>query len=203
MGGTIGGVVVIICAVIGIVYFVRRRRSTTPGPVSSDSAGADLQMIVTPRDPNSSAINEDSGFSAEQQTSVIGDPEVEMVAHPRRPLLLPAVSPLLPPDESDPVGLSNEELLQELLRRSRAENPSSPLLHSLQVSTSSASLPASSPAAGTELSVATVLHHTLRLHSEVNSIRSVLLRVLEDMDRNREEGFASGSRSNYTSGDEV
>ena len=130
VGGTLGGVVAAIFAVIGVFTFVQRRRRRSRPKLSiwsssNGSVDAGSQMIVTPWHPNSSEATEDSGFSADQQSSVIRDPEVEMAALHRRSFSLPAPSPLLPP-EGSVVGLSDEELA-----RLRAEAPSFPLPHNL------------------------------------------------------------------------
>jgi hypothetical protein len=160
---------------------------------------ASPQMIGTPFDPtrNSSEATQDSVISAEQQSSVLGDPETEMVALHRRSFSLCAVSPLFPPEGSVPVGLSDKELA---LLRTEALN--SPLPHNLRVSTSNASLCTSSPTAVTEFGVTTWLRNTRRLHSGVESLRFEIERRLREIDRLRAEGFDSGAQPNYTSGDE-
>jgi hypothetical protein len=205
VGGTMGGVAAIL-AVIGIVTFEQRRRrlrQSRPRSIlslSNDPMYASPQMIGTPFDPtrNSSEATQDSVISAEQQSSVLGDPETEMVALHRRSFSLCAVSPLFPPEGSVPVGLSGKELA-----RLRAEAPSSPLPDNVRVSRSNPSLSTSSPTVVTESGgLTTLLHHTRRLHLDVESLRYEMEHRLLEINRIHAEGFESGAQSIDTSRDE-
>ena len=246
VGGTIGGVVVVGAIFVGTVTFVqrrwRRKRSSKPRPrsllsLSNDSMDSRPQMITAPFDPNSSEETQDSGFSAEQQSLAIGDPEAERAALHRRSFYLPAVSPLLPPEGSVPVGFSDKELarlraeMDALHRRSswlhtvspllppegsvpvglsdkelarlRAEAPSSPLPDNVRVSRSNPSLSTSSPTVVTESGgLTTLLHHTRRLHLDVESLRYEMEHRLLELNRIHAEGFESGAQSIDTSRDE-
>jgi hypothetical protein len=207
VGGTIGGVVVVGAIFVGTVTFVqrrwRRKRSSKPRPrsllsLSNDSMDSRPQMITTPFDPNSSEETQDSGFSAGQQSLAIGDPEAERAALHRRSFYLTAVSPLFPPEGSVPVGLSGKELA-----RLRAEAPSSPLPDNVRVSTSNPSLSTSSPTVVTESGgLTTLLHHTRRLHLDVESLRYEMEHRLLEINRIHAEGFESGAQSIDTSRDE-
>lgn len=155
---------------------------------------ADPHLIVTPFDPNSSEVTQDSGIRAEQQPLVIGEPEAEMVAlqrlssSPASPL---AILPLSPPVAPIPVGLSAKELAR--LRTEALSFPQSP--HpGVSTSTSNASQSLSSPNVTPEPGEAISPYDTRRLHSEVESLR-------REMERLRAEGLVIAAPPSYTEGD--
>jgi hypothetical protein len=181
--------------VIGVVTFIQRRRRwrrSRPRSIlsfSSDSIDVGPQLIVTPFDPNSSEVTQDSGIPAEQQPLVIGDPEAEMVALQHLSSSPPAILPLLPPVAPIPVGLSDKEMARirtEALRSPQSRHPG--------VSTSNAPQSMSSPNATTESGEAMSPYDTRRLHSEVESLR-------REMERLRAEGLVIAAPPSYTEGD--
>ena len=190
VGGILGGVAAIF-GVIGIITFVlRRRRWRRSRPISilsTGSADAGPQMIVSPFYPDSFDSNRDSGISAEQQPLVIGHPDAEMAALHHLPSSPPTVLPLLPPLTPVPVGLSDKEIA-----RLRAESLTSPHPHNFQISALNMSQSVSSLNAVTEPGESTF--DSRRLHSEFESLR-------REVERLREEGLVAAAPPSYAEGD--
>ena len=179
-----------------VTFVKRRRRWRRTRPISILSSSNDVMdfgshLIVTPFDPNSSDLTQDSGISAEQQPFLIGNSEAEMVAlQYLAPSFLPTVLPLPRPVAPVPVGLSDKEMAR---LRSEALSSPQPVLGGL---TSNVSPSMSSPNDITESGEAMpqTPYDTWRLHSEVESLRREMVRL-------REEGLVNPAPPSYTDGD--
>ena len=167
VGGTIGSAAAI-CAVIGIVGFLRRRQRSN----LSDSMKI-AQGIVTPYNPISS--------DASTEPLVSEDPEAGLIALRGPSSTPPTELPLSRPVAPIPAGLSGKELAR--IRRDALSSQQSH--NSLTPNASQFTSPPITAARATSSS-----YDPRRLHTEVESLR-------REMERLRTEGLAIEAPPSY------